>query len=329
MSNALYKTNQEIPQDMLLGNLLFTNLIDMKIPVSDLTNIFKSNNIPESYVRAISQADAFRRASSSIKNRVMYMYGEDGYKLNGPNSQQKVRIEVDEVRNDVDSIKRIIGIKKVDEAQEDIKYEPIAQIIFNRTNGTCVGTPTVANTHDDFAAIMTLCQEVEDKYDDWSVYHNKDTVRNIINRIISDTHPVNLMPTGLCKFIPQASRDMLYNLKEALTEMNQYYIGPNVRGANIMEIIPVIDTDDQRELIEKNFTAEITDELFGFTQELKDVLAKRQTLSTRSAAAYIDKFNLLKAKAKEYESLLGIYVDAIHQQIKDSLDLVDANVESD
>ena len=67
MGNVLCKTNQEIPQDMLLGNLLFTNLIDMKIPVSDLTGIFKSNNIPESYVKTISQADAFRRASSSIK----------------------------------------------------------------------------------------------------------------------------------------------------------------------------------------------------------------------------------------------------------------------
>ena len=291
----------------------------MKIPVSDLTNIFKSNNIPESYVRTISQADAFRRASSSIKNRILLLNA----------ATEKVRVEVDEVKSEYEGIKRIIGVKKVDEVAEDISYQPIGEIIFNRTSNLCTATPLFAPGDVDYQTIRDLCDEVENKYQDWSVYHNKDTVRNIINRIISDTHPVNLMPTGLCKFIPQASRDMLYNLREALTEMNQYYIGQNAKGTNIMEIIPVIDTDDQRELIEKNFTAEITDELFGFTQELKDVLAKRQTLSTRSAAAYIDKFNLLKAKAKEYESLLGIYVDAIHQQIKDSLDLVDANVESD
>lgn len=319
MSNVLCKTNQEIPQDMLLGNLLFTNLIDMKIPASDLTGIFKSNNIPEHYVKDISQADAFRRASSSIKNRVMYITAVNG------SGNDKVHVEIDEIKSDIDSIKRIIGVKRVNEVSEDITYEPMGEIIFNRAGGTCTATPYLVPGDTDYQQFRDLCDEVENKYADWSVYHNKDTVRNIINRIISDTHPVNLMPTGLCKFIPQPSTDLLYHLKDALGEMSSYGTG----GRNIMEVIPVIDTEEQRQLVEKNFTAEITDELFGFTQELKEVLTKRQTLSVRSATAYIDKFNLLKQKAKEYESLLGIYVTSIHQQITESLELVDANTETD
>ena len=318
MSNVLCKTNQEIPQDMLLGNLLFTNLIDMRIPVADLISIFQSNNIPDSYVRTISEADAFRRASSSIKNRILLLNA----------ATEKVRVEVDEVKSDYEGIKRIIGVKKVDEVSEDISYQPVGEIIFNRTNNLCTATPLFAPGDADYQAIRDLCDEVENKYQDWSVYHNKDTVRNIINRIISDTHPVNLMPTGLCKFIPQTSTDLLYNLKQALIEMQSYASTPTM-SRNIMEIIPVIDTEEQRNLIEKNFTAEITDELFSFTQELKDVLQKKQVLSTRTANAYIEKFNILKAKAKEYESLLGIYVDSIYTQIKDSLDLVDQNKDSD
>lgn len=318
MSNVLCKTNQEIPQDMLLGNLLFTNLIDMRIPVADLISIFQSNNIPDSYVRTILEADAFRRASSSIKNRILLLNA----------ATEKVRVEVDEVKSDYEGIKRIIGVKKVDEVAEDISYQPVGEIIFNRTNNLCTATPLFAPGDVDYQAIRDLCDEVENKYQDWSVYHNKDTVRNIINRIISDTHPVNLMPTGLCKFIPQTSTDLLYNLKQALTEMQSYASTPTM-SRNIMEIIPVIDTEEQRNLIEKNFTAEITDELFSFTQELKDVLQKKQVLSTRTANAYIEKFNILKAKAKEYESLLGIYVDSIYTQIKDSLDLVDQNKDND
>ena len=318
MSNVLCKTNQEIPQDMLLGNLLFINLIDMKTPVADLISIFQSNNIPDSYVRTISEADAFRRASSSIKNRILLLNA----------ATEKVRVEVDEVKSDYEGIKRIIGVKKVDEVAEDISYQPVGEIIFNRTNNLCTATPLFAPGDVDYQAIRDLCDEVENKYQDWSVYHNKDTVRNIINRIISDTHPVNLMPTGLCKFIPQTSTDLLYNLKQALIEMQSYASIPTM-SRNIMEIIPVIDTEEQRNLIEKNFTAEITDELFSFTQELKDVLQKKQVLSTRTANAYIEKFNILKVKAKEYESLLGIYVDSIYTQIKDSLDLVDQNKDND
>ena len=318
MSNVLCKTNQEIPQDMLLGNLLFTNLIDMRIPVADLISIFQSNNIPDTYVRTISEADAFRRASSSIKNRILLLNA----------STEKVRIEVDEVKSDYEGIKRIIGVKKVDEVAEDISYQPDGEIICNRINNLCIATPLLVPGDVDYQTIRDLCDEVENKYQDWSIYHNKDTVRNIINRIISDTHPVNLMPTGLCKFIPQTSTDLLYNLKQALTEMQSYASTPTM-SRNIMEIIPVIDTEEQRNLIEKNFTAEITDELFSFTQELKDVLQKKQVLSTRTANAYIEKFNILKAKAKEYESLLGIYVDSIYTQIKDSLDLVDQNKDND
>ena len=227
MSNALCKTNQEIPQDMLLGNLLFTNLIDMKIPVNDLTGIFKSNNIPESYVKAISHADAFRRASSSVKNRTLYVSGTNG-------GNDKVRVEIDEVKCDSDSIKRIIGIKRVDEVNEDIQYQPVGEILYTRTGNVCVATPLCAPGDADYQVLRDLCDEVEAKYADWSVYHNKDTVRNIINRIIADTHPVNLMPTGLCKFIPQQSTDLLYHLKDALGEMSSY--GTN--GKNIMEIIP-------------------------------------------------------------------------------------------
>ena len=290
----------------------------MRIPVADLISIFQSNNIPDSYVRTISEADAFRRASSSIKNRILLLNA----------ATEKVRIEVDEVKSDYEGIKRIIGVKKVDEVAEDISYQPVGEIIFNRTNNLCTATPLFAPGDVDYQAIRDLCDEVENKYQDWSIYHNKDTVRNIINRIISDTHPVNLMPTGLCKFIPQTSTDLLYNLKQALTEMQSYASTPTM-SRNIMEIIPVIDTEEQRNLIEKNFTAEITDELFSFTQELKDVLQKKQVLSTRTANAYIEKFNILKAKAKEYESLLGIYVDSIYTQIKDSLDLVDQNKDND
>ena len=318
MSNALYKTNQDIPQDMLLGNLLFTNLIDMKIDENDLISIFQKSNIPETYVKKISKADAFRRATSSVKNRIIYIQDSNTGLL------MKAKVEVDEVKSDCDGIKRILGFKAVDEKNEDVSYIPMGYISFDRASEQVVyGIEPQYIQNNDVLGVFT---DMSDNYTDWSVYHNKDTVRNIINRIISDTHPINLMPTGLCKFVPSSSQDMLYNLKEALSQMNQFNIGSNAKS-NIVEIIPVIDTHEQRSLIEKNFSAEITDELFEFTQELKNVLTQKQSLSVRSATAYIEKFNLLNAKAKEYESLLGIYVDGIHQQITDALDLVNDNTD--
>lgn len=308
MSKAFCNTNQEIPQEMILGNLLFVNLTDMKIPVSDLKTIFSNNGIPDSYVRDISQADAFRRASSSIKNRNIVIDGTP------------VKIEIDEVRCDSDTIKRIIGVKRIDSTAEDISYESVGQIIFDRSSGTCVSSPTISDPND-YQTVEALCNEVNNNYYEWSVFHNKDTVRNIINRIINDTHPISLMPTGLCKFTPYTSASLLYSLKSALGDMNSFSLDCN--RENIMEIIPVIDTKEQRDLVNKNFRVEMTDELMGFVNELREILKKKQKISSRSAAAYIERMKSNEAKIKDYESLLGTYVGSIRAQLSEALQLID------
>lgn len=313
---ALYASNKSIPQDMLLGNLVFMNLSDMKIPVSDMKSIFLSAGLPESYIRDISAADAYRRATSSVKGKRLTT-----------STGAEVKLEVDEVRCDEKGIKRIVGVKAIDDINEEVEYKSIAEVVFNRDTGD-VTAFTLNQANLDQQDIDVIKKDIIDKYKDWSVYHNKDTVKNIINRIVASIHPVNLMPTGLCKFIPKSNTDTLYNLKEALEQMSSYRIDPNSHE-NICEIIPVLDTDDQRNLIDANFNAEITDELFKFTQELRDVLQKKATLSTRSAQSYIEKFKLLKAKTKEYEDLLGIYTDAIYAQITDALNLVDSSKDDD
>ena len=318
MSNAIYNTNKDVPQDMLLGNLVFMNLSDMRIDQSNLHQIFQSQNVPEDFIRDISAADAFRRATSSIKSTRINIIDPSGRLIDA-------KLEVDEVRCDSDSIKRVVGVKAVDDTSESVAYESVMEIVFNRKAGTAVFTPMTMAMGPNLAEYEKIGQQVVDRFNDWSVYHNKDTVKNMINRIIQSTHPVNLMPTGLCKFIPKAHTDLLYNLKNALEVMSAYRINPSDHE-NICEIIPVIDTIEQRGLVERNFDAEITNDMFAFTQELKDVIQAKQSLSARSANAYIEKFKALQEKASEYEGLLGFYRSAIHQQIQEALQLIDDNV---
>ena len=317
MSQAIYQTNKDIPQDMILGNLLFTNLCDMKMMESDLLNIFASNNIPLNYVRKISGADAYRRATASVKNDNIVITEANGNK-------RKAKLEVDEVRCDNDSIKRIIGIKRIDQVNEDIAYDSIIEVVFPRDTGVIGALVSVPTSDINYQTYQDIANTIVDRYNDWSVYHNKDTIKNVINRIIADTHPINLMPTGLCKFTPESSSTLLYNLKNALEEMGRYSINPNSRG-NIMEIIPVIDTDEQRNLVQENFTAEITDECLALVQDLKDVLTNKKTLTTRAATSYVEKFRLLREKAQDYENLLNVYMEALHAQMADALQLVKDN----
>ena len=317
MSQAIYQTNKDIPQEMILGNLLFTNLCDMKMSENELLNIFKSNNIPLNYVRKISGADAYRRATASVKNDSIIITEASGDK-------RKAKLEVDEVRCDNNSIKRIIGIKRVDQTNEDIAYDSIIEVVFLRDTNSIGAIIAVPTSDTNYRTYQDIADTITDRYNDWSVYHNKDTIKNVINRIIYDTHPINLMPTGLCKFTPASSSTLLYNLKNALQEMSAYRLNHNSHG-NIMEIIPVIDTDEQRNLVQENCSAEITEECLELVMDLKDIIANKKTLTTRAATGYVEKFRLLKEKTQDYENLLNVYMEAIHAQIANALQLVKDN----
>lgn len=317
MAGAIYQSNKDIPVDMTLGNLLYYSLSDMKIKESELTQLFIDNQLPVDYIRKISPPDAFRRASSCVKNRNIY--------VTDPNTGEtaKLKVEVDEVKSDSDGIKRIIGVKSIDEKNEEIAYTPVAAVEFFRANNS-VGSyvdPYYTSNQD----ICDLCDEIENKYAEWSVYHNKDTIRNTIVRIINDTHPVALTPTGLCKFVPRSHTDLLYSLKEVLKDMEQYC--QNYGEHNFMEIIPVINTEEQQDLIRDASTRELKEELFGFTQELKDVLQARNTLPARTVTSYLERFRGLTEKVNDYEGLLGNYLDFLRIQIKDAANLVEANSE--
>lgn len=317
MAGAICQSNKDIPVDMTLGNLLYYSLSDMKIKEQELFDLFMQNQLPVDYIRKISAPDAFRRASSSIKNTTLFITDST------TGTTIKTKVEVDEVKSDETGIKRIIGIKAINEQDEDISYVPVAVLEFDRsTNSAIYDIDVYYKSNND---IVDLCNDVINRYNEWSVYHTKDTIRNTILRIINDTHPVALTPTGLCKFVPRSHSDLLYSLKEALKDMEQYC--QNSGDHNFMEIIPVINTEEQQDLIKDASTRELKEELFGFTQELKEVLQTRQTLPARTVSSYLERFKTLSNKVSDYEGLLGNYLGFLKVQITDAVSLIKDNSE--
>ena len=297
---ALWNSSADIPQEMTLGNLMFMNIVDMKVTRDEFRDAFKANGVPESFVRDISPADAFRRASSSVAGK----FGN-------------YKIEVDEVRSDSQGIKKVIGVKEANNVLDTMEYEPAVELFFNRDTQTA--SYLLLKQDPVFDA---MGQKVVDTFNDWTIYHTKDTVRNTIKRIVDFMHPVNLMPTGLCKFIPKTHTQLLEGLKGALNQLSQY--STSVHAENVCEIIPVFDTNDQRKVIQECCGNEIQEEISSLVFTLKDDLTKKQQLSTRSMQSYIEKFKDLEKKAGEYEGLLDTYFTVARAQLQEALKLVAA-----
>ena len=314
MSNAICQSNQDLPDSMVLGNLLFYSLSDMKVSESDLCTVFTQCNLPVDYIRKISPSDVFRRATSSVKNSTVFIPDPTtGLNL-------KMKIDVDEVRCDDQGIKRIIGVKRINEANEEVSYDQMGVAVFDRAHPTLSNFYTV-HPYDGITDCEDIMLKIEQNFNDWCVFHTKDTVRNIVNRIVNDTHPVSLTPTGLCKFIPKSHTDLLYGLKEAVTELQVY----GQSSGNFMEIIPVIDTEEQRNLIKNASELELKDNLFAFTQELKEVLQNRSVLPAKTVTSYLNRFKVLKEQVDDYEGLLGNYLGFLRTQIAEATKLIHDN----
>lgn len=297
MSGAIYQTYDDIPNEILLGDLLFMTTVPMKIPKTDLKNIFMANGIPESFVREISAADAFRRATSSVQGR----FGS-------------WKVEVDEVRSDKNGIKKTVGIKTIN-SNDTVNYLPIIDIIFDRSNENAAVLKY--NTNIQYLQCENeadaISAQILDNFNEWKVYHTKETIVNTIKRIVQSMHPVNLMPTGLCKFIPKKYSSMLKGLKEALGQMNAYR--DDLNSSNLCEIIPVIDTEEQRNYIAKTCESEVKTELIGTILEMKDMLKNKGSLTQRSVTSYVERFKMLSDKVDDYQQVLGTYKDILKAQI--------------
>ena len=314
---ALYQDNKDIPEDMLLGSLLFYNLTSMTISENELLDIFNNNNLSQQYVRKISPADAFRRATSSIKNEKVVYTDDNGDQFDG-------RINVDEVVNDNMYVKRIVGVRVLNDQKEEVSYTQLGSITYDRANDCCATYLEPTSTHY-VANISFLFTQVETRYMAWSTYHNHDTIKNIINRIVDSMHPIALMPTGICKFIPKISKDTLYALNGVINDLSQF--SDNGIDENTVEIIPILDTQEHRKLVNKVYEDEIQESLLSYSMELSEILKQKQKLSPRQASTYIEKYKELMAKVKDYESLLGTYQENINFQLKNALKFIDDNVD--
>lgn len=316
MGKAIYETNKDIPKEMILGNLMLMSLRDMRIEISSLMNIFRRNNIDTGYIKLIHASDAYRRATSSVKGKIIRT-----------KDNSKVKLEVDEIGCNDKIIKRAIGIKRIDSQAEDINYGILCEAIFDRQTKQI--TVKESNKVDisvydimEQSQIDHICNEIERSYIDKCKYHDKDTIRNIVVNIVTSTHPIQLMQTRICKFVPRGSTELIYNLKSALEEMSSYTLD---NKDNIVDIIPIIDTEDQRQTVQTSYEKEIRTEMFNLTQELKDILVNKQELSTKTARSYMTKFLYLKKKADEYSNLLDIYNNAIYSQLQEAVKLINDN----
>lgn len=312
MSKALVQTNKELSDDMLLGHMFFYQIpSDLKMTPDELKDLVLQVGLDDKYVRKISRRDAFRRATSSIK--------EQKIAINWGGASTEVKLNVDDVKvAGSKSLIRLIGRKTIDGDKEEVDYEKVGRIELSEQGIIREINPNYASEYN----YDLILEEAEKRFNFNANYHNRETVRNMMVRIVKSLYPISLMDNGIAKFIPISSKEELYALQEFGRALNNYSNDPST-----FEIIPVIDTLEQRELVHRQAVSFIKSEMTEVMGQMAKVLKDKSTLTPKQAAGYIEKIKHLQEKTQAYESTVDMHMTFLEEQVKAMLKQVEVNTE--
>lgn len=296
------KTNKDLDPSLLLGHILFLSMDEVKIHKDDLGNLFQKHQISSTFLpHEIKPHDAYRRATSKAQGPIEFTVG---------NKIHKARLLVRETKKDGKVVVRNLVRELLDEQNAEADYVTVGKLVFDRNNES-LNISWDANYLGEYDYRKVL-EDTQALYNEWTQYHTKDTVRNIMNRVIKSMHPVSITNGGRAQFVPKLNQDLLYSLKAVVEELP---------GNSLAEIIPMIDTADQRKLITKNFEKEVlydVDKLLEeFSQILKGTTVRKSTVK-RYAAMVVE----LQGKTQEYENLLQSKMGIINEQLLQALSKV-------
>ncbi len=315
MTTTVVKTNDQLDPSILLGHLEFHYIPDLKIHKDDLTKLFTKNNLPLSYMpNEIKPHDAYRRATATAAQTLEIQY--DG-------NTKTAKLLVREVACDNKRVMRHLVREVIDQAQEKPMYITVGKMEYDRDNELMrVSWDSSFLVEYDYKGIV---QSIEALFTEWTQYHTKDTVRTIVTRMIKETNPVSIMSRGKAVFIPKSSTDRLKDIKALVEDLHPWAIEPTA-----MDLLPMIDTVDQRNFIGNRLQGDVVHEANELMADFAELLSKRGALRLKTVQNYTKQIMDLRNKVDDYEVLLGATMTTLNQQLQLALTNIQiAPLESD
>lgn len=294
--------------ESILGYLEFHSIPDLRILKADLANLWSKHNLPGEFLPGeIRPCDAFRRATAT---------GQQTIKVNWNGGIYQSRMLVREVKCDISEIVRLLVREIVDSRNEVLDYATAGRIVFTRSNNK-VSTKFEWGLSPEYN-YENILQSIECTYDDFVNFHTRDTVRNLVHKLIRSCNPVNIIPRSQGKFIPRRNHSLLLDLKALLSDLQPFANREECR----MDLIPIINSTDQRELVARRASVELTGELDTLVSDLAEHLQKGDDMKIDTVQRITNRALELQERAREYERLLNVRLKVLRSQLSEFIDRV-------
>lgn len=291
-SNALDSEN-------ILGVLEFHAIPEIKISQDELVDMWKRHGLDASFVPRIRPVDAFRRATSAM---------ERTFNLDINGTTYEVRVEVDDVTNDSDRVVRLLNRKLIDKVNQETPLKTVGKFEFDRKTGTMLiySVPSAQSEYN----YQDILYEARDLFNEYKDYHNKQTLRNIVNRLVASTKPVGIVERSQGKFIPKDSVETMRKLQNFLKELQERVPDQDCS----VDLIPLVDSEDLRRVISRRLTSEIHEEAQAILTEAQEA-RKKGKMKLEKVQTLTERFMELRQKVEEYEKLMATTMPELRKHI--------------
>ncbi len=304
-----------LPQDDFIGSILWYSIagsvdrssgkreqIPVRVTRDQMAAWFGELGLDEKFLPPqILKVDAFRKATSSVE--LEYDLAED----------QRAVLYIDEVESNDEYVLRHVMRKVYDPRQQreddKLRSDFVASLKFFRGGRTSTGKraagdhyksrPKPGLTGIDLRQVEDLLEEVDNRYTDLSANLNEDKIRAVIRNYLGHLNAIAVKPQGAVYFVHNTRQDTLDALQALVRRVGQ--------GCSF-EQIPLVDTGDQRRMLNEAFQSEVEDDVRLLLGKIAAVneKAKAGGIKPQTYAELHQAYQQVVARSEEYTQLLGL-----------------------
>lgn len=306
----------ELPEDAIIGQILWFTINAPRVTIEEMRQWFVELGLDEDYLpNPIKPVDAFRSATGDAETR---------YTLD---SNRDARLTIDEVTYDNEKVVQHIIRQTRNKREGRLDHEQVGEAIFYRQSKNAKqkgkGGHRVrfsrkehrTETADELATLDAFINDVYQRFELFCQFPTANAVRATIRQYILDLNSIAVRPSGGVYFV--------HKTRKSTVDALQTFVA-RLENKSTLHTLPLVDTDDQREMLADSFQDEIEKACNSLLAEVAELNAKygKGKLPPKKYAEANARYQELQDRAREYTDILGLGLDSAATALDTALDSV-------
>lgn len=290
--NKYLTSTGDLPDDVVLGRIVFVTITDEGISHADLTQWFDELALNKDMLPpTIKAIDAFAKATSEAKEK--YTLSEN----------REAVVLCRNLANTAEYVKRQITREIRDNRRRKLDYAPAITATFYRGNNTKARLALTLHSNNlepqERDHMETILDGIQVRFDRYYELHDGNKLRAVVRNYLRG--PLNAIEIKGGVYFVHASRDdELGRLTELVSRFG---------GGCRMHAIPIVNIEAEREFVANAFQQQASQSLADITKEIKDLQSAGKKVTAATWDKYNDRLQALLASAQEHLVTLEVSQD--------------------